>query len=102
MKGWHCQVYQAKGLINYNLIIGEEFTQTCHFNGTVRAQERVSVLGIQVLDEMITLSDIHKRSFTPRFCCLDGYIGKELERVIIHLTNLHSSVVKISDYRMYR
>lgn len=92
---------KAKGLILYNSTIGKEFTQTCHFNGTVRPQERESIRSIQVLDDMISLGYIRKRCFTPKFHRLDGNIGQEMEKLIVHLTNLRRSSVTIGDYRLY-
>lgn len=95
------KLMEARGLVLYNSTIGEEFAKTCHLNGTVGAQERESIRSIQVLDDMITLGYIRKRCFTPRFHRLDGNIGKEMERLIVHLTNLRRSSITIGDYRLY-
>ena len=88
-------------MILYNSTIGEEFANTCQLNDTVGSQDRESIRRIKVLDDMITLDYIRKRCFIPRFHRLDGNIGKEMERLIVHLTNLHRSSVTIGDYSLY-
>ena len=85
----------------YNRSIGEAFTQSCHYHGTVRPQEREYIRSVQVLDDMLYLGHIRKRCFTPKFYRLDGPIGQEMGKLIIHLTNLRRSKVTIGDYRLY-
>jgi site-specific recombinase XerD len=92
---------KANSFVLYNPPIGEEFTQTCHYKGTVRPQEREFIRSVQVLNDMITLGHIRKRCVTPKFHRLDGDIGKEMEKLIFHLSNLRRSPVTIGDYRLY-
>ena len=92
---------EAQGLKVYNPSIGAMFIDTCHYNGTVRPQEREKIRSIQVLDDMLLTGFIRKRCFTPVFHRLDGEIGQEMEKLIQHLTNLRRSSVTISDYRLY-
>ena len=86
---------------NYSPSIGEEFLLTCHHYGEIRHQEREKIRSIQVLDDMLSLGFIRKRCFTPVFHALDGKIGMEMEKLIIHLTSLRRSQVTINDYRLY-
>ena len=92
---------EAKGLLVYNPSIGAMFIDTCHYNGTVRPQEREKIRSIQVLDDMLLTGSIRKHCFTPVFHRLDGEIGQEMEKLIQHLTDLRRSSVTIGDYRLY-
>jgi site-specific recombinase XerD len=92
---------KAKRLSAYTAGIGKEFAETCHYNGTVRPQEREKIRSVQVLDDMLLLGKIRKRCFTPVEHRLDGEIGKDMEKLICHLTNMRRSRTTISDYRLY-
>ena len=48
---------EAQGLKVYNPSIGAMFIDTCHYNGTVRPQEREKIRSIQVLDHGQVCSD---------------------------------------------
>lgn len=85
----------------YTFSVGADFKSTCHCNGEVRPQEREKVRSIQVLDDMLSLGHIRKRCFTPIYHALDGIIGREMEKLITHLTNLRRSQTTIKDYRLY-
>lgn len=90
-----------KGIESYSPSVGADFVSICHFNGTIRHQEREKIRSVQVLDDMIELGYIRKRCITPVFHSLDGEIGAEMEKLIAHLTNLRRSTVTIKDYRLY-
>lgn len=85
----------------YSLSVGADFMSTCHYNGEIRPKEREKIRSIQVLDDMLSLGRIRKRCFTPVHHALNGMIGREMEKLIIHLTNLRRSQVTIKDYRLY-
>jgi len=95
------QYMEAKGLTVYTPEIGAAFTSTCHHNGTARPQEREKIRSIQVLDDMLNLGHIRKRCFTPVYHRLDGELGLEMEKLVIHITNLRRSATTIGDYRLY-
>ena len=85
----------------YSPSVGADFMSTCHYNGEVRPHEREKIRSTQVLDDMLSLGRIRKRCFTPVCHALDGMIGHDMEKLIIHLTNLRRSQVTIKDYRLY-
>ncbi len=90
-----------KGIESYSPSVGADFVSTCHFNGTIRHQEREKIRSVQVLDDMICLGHIRKRCFTPVVHTLDGEIGAEMEKLITHIANLRRSMTTIKDYRLY-
>lgn len=92
---------EAQGLKMYKTSVGAMFIETCHHNGTVRPQEREKIRSIQVLDDMLQTGHIRKRCFTPIYHRLDGELGRDMEKLIQHLTNLRRSKTTISDYRLY-
>lgn len=92
---------EAKGLEKYNQNIGAMFIETCHYNGTIRHQEREKIRSIQVLDDMLMTGSIRKRCFTPVFHRLDGELGQDMEKLVHHLTNLRRSSKTINYYRLY-
>lgn len=89
------------GIEFYTPSVGEAFAETCNHNGTVRPQEREYIRSVQVLDDMLNLGFVRKRCITPVYHALDGAIGRQMERLIIHLTNLRRSQKTIKDYRLY-
>ena len=38
---------------SYSPDVGADFISTCHFNGTIRPQEREKIRSVQVLDDML-------------------------------------------------
>ena len=92
---------EERNLQMYTAAIGAQFVETCHYNGTIRPQEREKIRSIQVLDDMLTLGKIRKRCFTPIVHKLDGELGQEMEKLIHHLTNLRRTETTIKGYRLY-
>ncbi len=92
---------EARGLRKYQTSVGAMYIETCHRNGTVRQQEREKIRSIQVLDDMLLTGHIRKRCLTPVYHRLDGELGKDMEKLIQHLTNLRRSRTTIGDYRLY-
>lgn len=92
---------EAKGIEEYDSDIGAEFITTCHYYGVVRPQEREKIRSVQVLDDMLELGHIRKRCFVPVHHALDGETGREMEKLITHITNLRRSQTTIKDYRLY-
>ena len=92
---------EAQGLRKYKPSVGAMFIETCHHNGNVHPQEREKIRSIQVLDDMLQTGHIRKRCFTPVYHRLDGELGKDMEKLIQHLTNLRRSKTTIGDYRLY-
>jgi len=92
---------KAKNLDIYTTALGAEFVETCHFNETVRPQEREKIRSIQVLNDMLTLGYIRKKCLTPVFHPLEGELGREMEKLVIHMSNLRRSKKTVSDYRLY-
>lgn len=88
-----------RNLTVYSPSIGEEYKQGCHHDGKVLPHDRDLIRSVQVLDDMLKLGAIRKRCVTPTFYRLDGSIGAEMEKLIVHLTNLRRSQVTIGDYR---
>lgn len=86
---------------SYSTDVGADFISTCHFNGTIRPQEREKIRSVQVLDDMLLLGRIRKRCLTPVYHALDGAVGQEMEKLITHLTNLRRSETTIKDYRLH-
>ncbi len=95
------QFMEAKGLTEYNPSVGAMFVETCHYNGTIRHQEREKIRSVQVLDDMLQTGHIRKRCITPVHHRLDGELGQDMEKLIQHLTNLRRSKKTIRDYRLY-
>ena len=89
------------GIESYSLSVGADFVSTCHYQGEVRHQEREKIRSVQVLDDMLQLGHIRKVRVTPVHHPLDGDIGKDMEKLISHLTNLRRSKTTIKDYRLY-
>lgn len=89
---------EAKGIEEYTSDIGDEFITTCHHNGIVRPQEREKIRSVQVLNDMLDLGRIRKRCIVPVHHALDGEIGKEMEKLITHITHLRRSQSTIKDY----
>lgn len=85
----------------YTSSIGADFIATCDYEGTIRHQEREKIRSVQVLDDMLLLGYIRKRCFTLAHHELSGEIGLEMEKFIVHLTNLRRSKKTTSDYRLY-
>jgi site-specific recombinase XerD len=85
----------------YTPIIGAEFIETCHYSGTIRPQEREKIRSVQVLDDMLILGYIRKRCLIPVFHSLEGEIGSEMEKLVMHMANLRRSKTTVSDYRLY-
>ncbi len=92
---------EARGLKDYNPSVGAMFIDKCHYNGTVRPQEREKIRSVQVLDDMLLTGIIRKRCFTPVHHRLDGELGQDMEKLIRHLTNLRRSKKTTDDYRLY-
>ena len=86
------------GIESYSLSVGADFVSTCHYQGEVRHQEREKIRSVQVLDDMLQLGHIRKVRVTPVHHPLDGDIGKDMEKLISHLTNLRRSKTTINDY----
>lgn len=64
---------------SYSPDVGADFISTCHFNGTIRPQEREKTRSVQVLDDMLLLGRIRKRCLAPVYHVLDGAVGQEME-----------------------
>lgn len=92
---------EERGLQMYTEALGAQFVETCHYNGTIRPQEREKIRSVQVLDDMLTRGEIRKHCFTPVVHSLDGELGQEMEKLIHHLTNLRRSATTIKNYRLY-
>lgn len=88
-----------RGLTIYSPPIGEKYNQSCHHDGKVLPHDRDLIRSVHVLDDMLMLGTIRKRCVTPKFYRLDGPIGEEMEKLIVHLSNLRRSQVTIGDYR---
>lgn len=86
---------------HYTSAIGAGFVEACHYQGTIRHQEREKIRSVQVLDDMLTRGYIRKRYFTPVFHPLDREIGQEMEKFITHMNELRRSKQTVSSYRMY-
>lgn len=86
---------------HYTPAIGAGFVETCHYQGTIRHQEREKIRSVHVLDDMLTGGYIRKRSFTPVHHSLEGEIGCEMEKLVTHMFNLRRSKTTVSDYRLY-
>lgn len=86
---------------HYTSAIGVGFVETCHYQGTIRHQEREKIRSVQVLDDMLARGYIRKRCFTPVFHPLDGEIGREIEKLVTHMNELRRSKQTVSNYRMY-
>jgi site-specific recombinase XerD len=85
----------------YSPSVGAGFVSTCHFNSTIRPQERERIRSIQVLDDMMELGYIRKRCITPVYHALDGEIGMEMEKLVAHLAKLRRSKSTIGIYRLH-
>lgn len=90
-----------KGIEDYSPSVGSDFVSTCHFDGTIRPQEREKIRSVQVLDDMMTLGHIRKRCHIPVFHVLDGEVGVEMEKFVAHLTELRRGKSTIASYRLY-
>lgn len=91
----------ASGIEQYTPEVGGAFVMTCNHHGIVRPQEREYIRSVQVLDDMLQLGYIRKRCVTHVHHALSGEIGAEMEKLIVHITNLRRSQKTIYDYRLY-
>ncbi len=85
----------------YSSDVGARFVSTCHYDGTIRPQEREKIRSVQVLDDMLALGYIRKRCIIPVSHILDGEIGIEMEKLLFHLSNKRRSNKTIKDYRLH-
>lgn len=53
-----------RGIESYSPAVGADFVQTCHFNGTIRPQEREKIRSVQVLDDLMLSVSLY---FCPIF-----------------------------------
>ena len=90
-----------KGIESYSQSVGADYVSTCHFHGAIRPQEREKIRSVQVLDDMLRLGYVRKRCMVPVFHSLNGDIGMEMEKLIVHLTDLRRSIKTIKEYRLY-
>lgn len=100
-KEQNLQVQESMAYWYHPLHVGADFISTCHFNGTIRPQEREKIRSVQVLDDMLLLGRIRKRCLAPVYHVLDGAVGQEMEKLITHLANLRRSETTIKGYRLY-
>ena len=70
-----------RGIESYSPAVGADFVQTCHFNGTIRPQEREKIRSVQALDDLMKLGCVRKRSLPPVSHALDGEIGADMEKL---------------------
>ena len=101
---WHTGIIRymsQKGIESYSQSVGADYVSTCHFHGAIRPQEREKIRSVQVLDDMLRLGYVRKRCMVPVFHSLNGEIGMEMEKLIVHLTDLRRSIKTIKEYRLY-
>lgn len=92
---------KSQSLEVYTTSIGKKFIDSCHFNETIRPQERDIIRSVQVLNDMLTLGYIRQRCVTHVFHPLEGDVGREMEKLVTHLRNLRRSNNTIKGYRLY-
>lgn len=67
----------------------------------IRHEDRERIRSIQVLDDYLNLGYIRKNTTKRVRHTLDGPLGKEMAKLIVHLRSLRRSQVTINEYELY-
>ncbi len=85
----------------YSSSLGQQFIGECIPIDNVRHDDREKIRSIQVLDDLMNLGYIRKRSTKPVSHPLYGEIGLQIKKLISHLQSLRRSTITIRNYRHY-
>ncbi len=92
---------KEKSLSLYTPSLGQEYVTTCIPRDNLRHDDREKIRSIQVLDDYLNLGYIRKRTTVPVRHTLEGEIGLQMQKLIVHLQSLRRSTVTIKDYELY-
>ncbi|MDF1561375.1 MAG: hypothetical protein P1P83_14390, partial [Bacteroidales bacterium] len=92
---------KEKSLSLYTPSLGQEYVTTCIPHDNLRHDDREKIRSIQVLDDYLNLGYIRKRTTVPVRHTLEGEIGLQMQKLIVHLQSLRRSTVTIKDYELY-
>jgi len=92
---------QEKRLTEYTSETGEEFIHSFIKPGYVTARERDVIRSVQVLTDFMNQGCIRRKTFVPVEYPLEGEIGQQMQRLIIHLQSQRRSTISIRNYELY-
>jgi integrase len=92
---------QEKGLTSFSTAVGEEFIHAFVKQGHVTVRERDYIRSVHVLDDLMNLGYIRRRTFVGVKHLLDGEIGCQMQNFIVHLQSLRRSRTTVYDYELY-
>ena len=92
---------KEKNVSYYSSSLGQQFIGECIPIDNVRHDDREKIRSIQVLDDLMNLGYIRKRSTKPVSHPLYGEIGLQMKNLISHLQSLRRSTVTIRNYQHY-
>ncbi|MDR0696304.1 MAG: site-specific integrase [Christensenellaceae bacterium] len=90
-----------KGLRFYNVSIGLEYRNTYLTENPQENPTRDKIRAIDVLDDMLMFETISKRRTIPTVYPLDGIIGKEMEKFLLHLQSQRRSKSTLQRHRLH-
>jgi hypothetical protein len=93
---------QEKKLTEYTAERGEEFIHSFIRECYVSTRERDYIRSVEALTEFMTLGYVrNRRTHLPVEYPLDGEIGRQMRKLIVHLQTLRRSRTTIHDYELY-
>jgi len=92
---------KEKSLSLYTPSLGQEYVTTYIPRDNLRHDDREKIRSIQVLDDYLNLGYIRKRTTVPVRHTLEGEIGLQMQKLIVHLQSLRRSTVTTKDYELY-
>lgn len=90
-----------KGVDIYTPDIGAEFLSTFHHDGKVGRYAKNRIRSIHMLDDLLIFGYVRKRSVKLVCHVLDGEIGVEMNKFIVHLVNLRRGKSTLYQYRLH-
>jgi site-specific recombinase XerD len=92
---------QEKGLYIYDVSIGLEYRNTYLTENPQENPTRDRIRAIDVLDDMLMFGAISKRRTVPTVHPLDGIIGKEMKKFLLHLQNQRRAKSTLERHRLH-
>ena len=92
---------REKKMTLYSAKAGEEFIQSFITSGYVTAGERDVIRSVNVLTNFMTLGYIRQKTSMPVEHPLEGEIGREMRKLVDHLSALRRSRITIKVYELY-
>jgi site-specific recombinase XerD len=85
----------------YTSSLGQQFIRECIPIENIRHEDQERIRSVQVLDDLMNLGYIRKRSIKPVNYPLYGDIGLQMKKLISHLQSSRRSSITIRNYQHY-